>query len=120
MPFKHNGFKFLHDLRDAISLLSQELPVDRVMDPPPHAPGVLRAYIHDAIRRVACPRPREEHVPLAKDHSTNIMPKGYVFACDDCPQKTRNEKSILAIRMFAERADFHYDIRIGDKIVLNC
>lgn len=120
MPFKHNGFKFLHDLRDAISLLSQELPVDRVMDPPPPAPGVIRAYIHDAVRVVVCPRPREEHVPLAKDHSTNIMPKGYVFACDDCPQKTRNEKSILAIRMFAELADFHYDIRIGDRIVLNC
>jgi len=43
-----------------------------------------------------------------------------VFACDDCPQKTRNEKSILAIRMFAELADFHYDIRIGDRIVLKC
>ncbi|KAF8330607.1 hypothetical protein F5887DRAFT_1162884, partial [Amanita rubescens] len=93
-------------------VLQKELPVDRVMDPPPPAPGVLRAYIHDAVRGVACPRPREGHVPLAIDHSTNIMPKGYVFACDDCPQKTRNEKSILAIRMFAELADFHYDILI--------
>ena len=120
MPFKRNGFKFLHDLRDAVALLSQELPADRVMRPPAPAPGVLRAYIHDGIRGVTCPRPREGHVPLAKDHSTNIIARGYVFACDDCPQKTRNEKSILAIRMFAELADFHYDIRIGDRIVLNC
>lgn len=119
MPFKRNSFMFLHNLRDAVALLSQELPADRVMDPPA-TPGVLRAYIHDAIRGVACPRPREGHVPLAKDHSTNIIARGYVFACDDCPQKTRNEKSILAIRTFAELSDFHYDIRIGDRIVLNC
>ncbi|KAK2467541.1 hypothetical protein APHAL10511_000396 [Amanita phalloides] len=118
MPFICNGFKFLHDLRDAVALLSQEMPLDHSVPTPP--PGTLRAYIQNSIRGVACPRPREGHVPLARDHSTNIIPSGYVFACEECPQKMINEKSILAIRTFAELANFHYDIRIGDRIVLNC